>query len=170
LASSETTFLLMAIAVLISSVALLISALASYGTYRAVRRLESEIMPVIPPIHEFLQNSRRVLEEALKQFRENGDKAQAVLSDVRNEIAHIAEARADIAGRLQAQMQRVELVLDDSIASVQTIVNGVQGGVIKPLREVSGVLAGVRTAIRVFLRMQRPSVAEATPDDETFIG
>ena len=43
MAPSETTFLLMAIAVLISSVALLLSALATLGTYRAVRRLESQI-------------------------------------------------------------------------------------------------------------------------------
>ena len=170
MASSETTFLLMAIAVLISSVALLISALATYGTYRALRRLEARIEPVVPQVQEFLQNSRRVLDEALKQFHDNGEKAQAVLSDVRAEIAQIAEARADITGRLQVQMQRVELVLDDSIASVQTIVNTMQGGVIRPLREVSGILAGVRTAVRVFLHMQRPSVAEATPEDATFIG
>ena len=170
MASSDTTFLLMAIAVLVSSVALLLSALAALGTYRAVRRLEEQITPVIPQVQEFLQNSRRVLDEALKQFRENGDKAQAVLSDVRAEITHISEARANIAARLQAQMQRVELVLDDSVAAVQTIVNTMQGGVIKPLREVSGILAGVRTAFRVFLRIQRPSVAEATPEDATFIG
>ena len=170
MASSDTTFLLMAIAVLISSVALLLSALATLGTYRAVRRLESQIAPLVPQAAEFLQNSRQALDEALKQFRVTGEKTQAVLDDVRAEVAHIAEARADLAGRLQAQMQRVELVLDDSIAAVQTIMNTMQGGVIRPLREVSGILAGVRTAVRVFLRIQRPSVADATHDDEAFIG
>jgi len=66
--------------------------------------------------------------------------------------------RADLAGRLQAQMQRVELVLDDAVSCVQTITNTMQGGVIRPLREVGGILAGVRTAVRVFLHFQRPSV------------
>ncbi len=170
MASSDTTFLLMAIAVLISSVALLLSALATLGTYRAVRRLESQIAPLLPQAAEFLQNSRQALDEALIQFRATGNKTQAVLDDVRTEIAHISEARADLAGRLQAQMQRVELVLDDAIAGVQTIVNTMQGGVIRPLREVSGILAGVRMAVRVFLHIQRPSVAQATPDEEAFIG
>jgi hypothetical protein len=45
-----------------------------------------------------------------------------------------------------------------------------QGGVIRPLREVGGILAGVRTAVRVFMHFQRPSVAQATPDDEAFLG
>jgi len=170
MASSETTFLLMAIAVLISSVALLLSALATLGTYRAVRRLESQIEPLVPQAAEFLRNSRQALDEALIQFRETGNKTQAVLDDVHAEIAHISALRADLAGRLQAQMQRVELVLDDAVSCVQTITNSMQGGVIKPLREVGGILAGVRTAVRVFLRVQRPSVAQATPDDEVFIG
>ena len=170
MASSDTTFLLMAIAVLVSSVALLLSALATLGTYRAVRRLESQIAPLVPQAAEFLHSARGALDEALKQFRGTGEKTQAVLDDVRTEIAHISEVRADLAGRLQAQMQRVELVLDESIAAVQTIVNTMQGGVIRPIREVSGILSGVRTAVRVFLRIQRPSVAEATHDDEAFIG
>lgn len=170
MASSDTTFLLMAIAVLISSVALLLSALATLGTYRAVRRLESQIEPLLPQAAEFLQNSRQALDEALIQFRDTGNKTQAVLDDVRAEIARISEVRADLAGRLQAQMQRIELVLDDAVSSVQTITNTVQGGVIRPLREVSGILAGVRTAVRVFLHIQRPSVAQATPEEEAFIG
>ena len=170
MASSDTTFLLVAIGVLLSGVALFIHAMAAFGTFRAVRRLESEITPLVPKVTEFLQNSRTVLDEVLKQFRENGEKAQVILTDVRAEIAHISEVRADLAGRLQAQMQRVEMVLDDSVSSVQTIVNTMQGGVVRPLREVSGILAGIRTAIRVFLRIQRPSVAEATPEDASFIG
>jgi hypothetical protein len=141
----------MAIAVLISSIALLLSALATLGTYRAVRRLESQIAPLLPQAAEFLRNSRQTLDVALVQFRETGAKTQAVLDDVRAEIAHISIVRADLAGRLQAQMQRVELV-------------------IRPLREVGGILAGVRTAVRVFLHFQRPSVDQATPDDEAFLG
>ena len=170
MASSDTTFLLMAIAVLISSVALLLSALATLGTYRAVRRLESQIAPLLPQAAEFLQNSRKALDEALIQFRDTGNKTQAVLDDARAEIAHISEVRADLAGRLQAQMQRIELVLDDAVSCVQTITNSMQGGVIRPLREVGGILAGVRTAVRVFLHFQRPSVDRATPDDEAFLG
>lgn len=170
MASSDTTFLLMAIAVLISSVALLLSALATLGTYRAVRRLESQIEPLLPQAAEFLRNSRQALDEALIQFRDTGNKTQAVLDDARAEIAHISEVRADLAGRLQAQMQRIELVLDDAVSCVQTITNTMQGGVIRPLREVGGILAGVRTAVRVFLHFQRPSVDQATPDDEAFLG
>lgn len=160
----------MAIAVLISSIALLLSALASVGTYLAVRKLQSQVSPLVPQVTEFLVNSRGALDEALKQFRETGEKTQAVLTDVQAEVASFSEARADITNRLQAQVQRIELVLDDSLSNIQEVVSVVHGGVIKPIREVTGLLSGVRTAVRSFFGARRPSVAQATQDEEIFIG
>jgi hypothetical protein len=160
----------MAIAVLISSIALLLSALASVGTYLAVRKLQSQVSPLVPQVTEFLVNSRGALDEALKQFRETGEKTQAVLTDVQAEVASFSEARADITNRLQAQVQRIELVLDDSLSNIQEVVSVVHGGVIKPIREVTGLLSGVRTAVRSFFGGRRPSVAQATQDEEIFIG
>lgn len=160
----------MAIAVLISSVALLISALAAVGTYLAVRKLESQVSPLVPQMTEFLLNSRTALDEALKQFRETGEKTHAVLDDLRTEVAGFAAARKEITDRVQAQIQRIELVLDGSLTDIQEVVSVVHGGVIKPIREVTGILAGVRIAMRSFFGGHRPTVAQATQDEETFIG
>jgi hypothetical protein len=170
LASSETTFILMAIAVLISSVALLISALASVGAYLAVRRLEARVTPLVPQATEFLVNSRAALDEALKELRETGEKTHVILDDLHAEIAGFSRARIDITNRVQAQMQRIELALDDSLTSIQEIVSAVHGGVINPIREVSGVVLGVKTAFRTFFGGHRPKVAQVTHDEETFIG
>jgi hypothetical protein len=160
----------MAIAVLISSVALLITALASVGTFLAVRRLQSQVSPLIPQVTEFLVNSRLALDEAMKQFRETGEKTQAVLDDLHTEVAGFTEARTEITNRLQAQIQRIELVLDDSLTDIQEVVAVIHSGVIKPVREVSGLVSGVRTAVRSFFGARRPSVAQATQDEEIFIG
>jgi len=162
--------MLMAIAVLISSVALLVSALAAVGTYLAVRRLQAQVSPLIPQVTDFLVNSRAALDEALKQFRETGEKTQAVLADVQAEVAGFSEARTDITNRLQAQVQRIELVLDDSLSNLQEVVSVVHGGVIKPIREVTGFVSGVRTAFRSFFTGRRPNVSQATQDEEIFIG
>ncbi len=160
----------MAIAVLISSIALLLSAFASVGTFLAVRKLQSQVSPLVPQVTEFLVNSREALDEALKQFRETGEKTQAVLDDLHTEVAGFSAARTDITNHVQAQIQRIELVLDDSLADIQEIVTVVHGGVIKPIREVTGLVSGVRTAVRAFFGGRRPSVAQATQDEEIFIG
>ena len=149
----------MAIAVLISSVALLLSAFASVGTFLAVRKLESQVSPLVPQVTEFLVNSRAALDEALKQFRETGEKTHAVLDDLHAEVTGFSQARAEITDRVQAQIQRLELVLGDSLTNIQEVVTAVHGGVIKPIREVNGVVAGIRAAYHVFVSGRRPSVA-----------
>ncbi len=160
----------MAIAVLISSIALLLSAFASVGTYLAVRKLEASLTPLVPEVKEVLVNSRTALDEALKQLRQTGDRTCLILDDVRTEINSFSEARAEITNQIQAQMERIEMVLDDSLTDIQEVVSAVHGGVIKPIREVNGVVAGVRAAVRAFLGGRRPSVAQATQDEESFIG
>jgi hypothetical protein len=160
----------MAIAVLISSVAMLVSALALVGIYLGVRKLEAQVSPLVPQAKEFLVNSRVALDEALKQIHETGEKTQAVLSDLRAEVAGFSEARTDITNQVQAQIRRIELVLDDSLSNIQEVVSVIHGGVIKPIREVNGLVAGVRTAVRSFFGGHRPNIAQATQDEETFIG
>jgi hypothetical protein len=66
-------------------------------------------------------------------------------------------------------MDRVELVLDDAMSRTQQTVAVVQRGILSPIREVNGMLAGLRTAIMTLARGSRPTVDHATADEEMFI-
>jgi hypothetical protein len=61
------------------------------------------------------------------------------------------------------------MVMDDTVTRVQETVNLVHTGVMRPLRQVNGVAAGIRTAVAQLMRGGRPSVAQATSDEEMFI-
>jgi len=169
-ASSDTTFMLMAIAVLISSVALLLLAFAAIGIFFAVKRMEAEIVPLVPLTADFIAKSGRNMEEVIAQFRESSAKTQALIDDVRGEVKDFGVARAEITDRVQAEMQRIEIVLDSSLADVQDIVSTVHNGVVTPIRKASGFLAGLLVAVRTFMRVQRPDPSQVAHDEETFIG
>jgi len=67
-------------------------------------------------------------------------------------------------------MDRAELVLDDTFGRVQSTVATVHGGVMRPLREISGVSAGIRAALNHLAKgAARPAPAQATQDEEMFI-
>jgi hypothetical protein len=151
-ANSETTFVLMAIAVLISSVALLLTALASLGTYRSVKRLESQITPLVPKIVDVLAQSRVVLDDGLKQFRETAETTQALVAEARAEVRQVGAVRAEVAARLQVQMRLVERTLDGSLDDIREVVAAIHGGVIGPVREVAGWMAAARAALGAFRR------------------
>jgi len=72
-------------------------------------------------------------------------------------------------GRAKVQLDRMELVLDDSISRMHETVVLVNKGVIRPVRELNGVVAGIRSAVEFLVRSKRPSVDQATTDEEMFI-
>jgi hypothetical protein len=45
----------------------------------------------------------------------------------------------------------------------------VHGGIIKPIREINGVAAGIRAALHYFMRGGRPAPDTVTADEEMFI-
>jgi ABC-type transporter Mla subunit MlaD len=169
MAQSETTFLLMAIAVVISSISLLTSALASIGLFRAVRRLEAKVEPLVPEALGALADMRHTLQATVTQVRELSDRAKDVLDQSQTQVEHFSAAREEVTHRLRVQAERIELVLEDSLSRFQEVVHTLHSGVMRPVREVNGVVSGIRTAFSAYLSGRRPSVAQATSDEEMFI-
>lgn len=174
--NSESAFLLMAIAVAVSSIALLMNALASVGLYRAVRKMETQIRPLIPQASKTLEQAQKTLEQAQKTFEhslvqidELSLKAHGVLDNSKQQLESFAATRDEFTGRLRVQTERLELVLDDTLSRVHDVVSVFHSGVMTPVREVSGILSGIRTAFQTLLRNRRPSVDRATHDEEMFI-
>jgi hypothetical protein len=75
----------------------------------------------------------------------------------------------DATQRAKVQLERAEMVLDDTMSRAHETVTMVHSGLLRPLREVQGIAAGIRTAIAHLTRGNRPSVAQATHDEEMFI-
>lgn len=159
----------MALAVAVSSIALLVCALASLGMYRAIRRLEDQLTPLIPKAATTLDQAQSTLTQALIQIDQLSAKAHGVLDSSQQQLDSFAEARGEITQRLRAQAERLELVLDDTMSRLHDVVGVVHSGVMTPVREVAGILSGIRTAFQTFVRNRRPSVDRATHDDEMFI-
>jgi ABC-type transporter Mla subunit MlaD len=159
----------MAIAVAVSSIALLICGLAALGIYRSVRRIEAELMPLLPKAGATLDQAQLTLTQALSQIDQLSAKAHDVLDSSKQQLDSFAATRDELTHRLRAQAERLELVLDDTMSRVHDVVGVVHSGVMTPVREVAGVLSGLRTAFQTLLRNRRPSVDRATHDEEMFI-
>jgi hypothetical protein len=74
----------------------------------------------------------------------------------------------DATARAHVQIARADLLIDDAIERANQTVATVHGGIMRPLREIQGLAAGLRTAF-VFLMRGRPNPTEATADEEMFI-
>jgi len=173
---SEAALVLLAVAVAISSLALLVQAVAAIRIARSVQRLEAQIQPLIPQAQEALEQAkatigeaRNALKQASARIEESAAMAKRLLEAAQQQVEGIDKARQELAVQWRIQSERLELVLEDILSRVQDVVAVLHGTVMRPVREVSGMVAGVKAALQTLMMARRPTVDRATHDDEMFI-
>ena len=160
---------IMAAAVVVSAVALVAQALLVFGMYRAMRTLKDQVSEFLPRAQVFLESAEKALVENQQQIREVTEKASSVLDVTQKQLVRVDEFVGEATGRAKVQMERLELILDDTIGRVHDTVMQLNQTVLRPVREIAGLASGVRAAIQHLLRGGRPNVAQATSDEEMFI-
>lgn len=166
---SEAALILLACAVAVSSVSLLINAIAAFRMYKAVKQLQADVTPLIPQAKAALEQTQATMSQALIEVREVSERAKTVLDGVQQQVEGLDRARTELGTQLKIQGERLELVLEDILGRTQEVVSVVHGTVLRPVREVSGMVAGVKAALSALLTGRRPTVDRATQDDEMFI-
>jgi len=160
---------LLTIFVSVSAVALLIQAGLLFGIYKTSRSLSDNVQRLMPKMNSLLDTSRTTVEESRKQIADISTRTNEILDIGRRQMVRLDEVLEDATTRARVQFDRVEMVLDDTMGRVQDTVAIMHNGVLKPLKEVQGVAAGVRAAFFFLLRGRRANPSSATVDEEMFI-
>jgi ABC-type transporter Mla subunit MlaD len=158
----------MTVFVFIAAVALVIQAAMLFGIYKAARGLQENVQRLLPKTEALLDTSRRTVEDSRKQIAAITAKTGEILDLTRKQVDRVDEILEDAAARARVQLDRAEMVLDDAMARTQRTVALVEGGIVKPILQIQGVAAGIRTAI-TFLMRGRTNPSDAHADEEMFI-
>jgi len=97
------------------------------------------------------------------------ESSKDIVDSTKRQLAIVEEVVGDAAVRAKVQMERVELVLDDTLSRAHETIAVVHDGIMRPLREVNGIAVGVRAALGALARGNRPTVDRVTSDEEMFI-
>jgi hypothetical protein len=160
---------LLVIAVSLAALGLVVQALAALGMYRNIRRLREQVEPLVPEVREAIASARQTLASTQQRVEDLSAKTSQLLDSASRQLREFDAVRVEITERFRVQSERLELVADDAMSRFQEISTALHSGVMKPVREVSGLLAGVRAAFQTFLSGRRPAVDRATQDEEMFI-
>ncbi len=165
----QTLLILLTIFVAVAAVALLLQLGTLLAMFLTVRKLQTQIMEVWPEVQAIIGVSRRTVEKVEVHINKIGVTSTAILDVTKQQVIKIDELLSDATTRAKVQMERAEMVLDDTMGRAQETVSIVQRTVLRPVRELHGVLAGLRTTIHYLGRNGRPTVDHATSDEEMFI-
>jgi hypothetical protein len=174
---NETTLLyVMAAFVIISAIALCIQAGMLAGIYKTVKAMQETINPLVPKVESLVEKTNAAVEQGGRQITEittraNGilESSKDILDSTKRQLAIVEDVVGDAAVRAKVQMERVELVLDDTLSRAHETIAVFHDGVMRPLREINGLAAGVRAALAAMARGNRPTPDRATSDEEMFI-
>jgi ABC-type transporter Mla subunit MlaD len=164
----QTLLTVMTVFVCVAAAALLIQAGLLFGIYKSARGLQDNVQRLMPKIDGLLETSRQTIDDSRKQITDITTKTSEILDITRKQVQRVDEILEDAASRARVQMDRAELVLDDAMGRAQRTVAMVEGGIVRPLQQIQGVAAGIKTAIN-FLTRGRPNPADAHADEEMFI-
>jgi ElaB/YqjD/DUF883 family membrane-anchored ribosome-binding protein len=155
--------------VIIAAIALCIQAGMLAAMYKTTKSLQSEIRPLLPKVESLVDTTKTTVEQSRKQILEITTRANEILTSTKEQLGMVQEVVEDATARAKVQLERVELVLDDTLSRAHETVATVHDGIMRPLREINGIAAGVKTALSYLARGNRPSVDQATSDEEMFI-
>jgi len=165
----QNLLLIMTIFVSVAAVALLIGTIALIAIFVVSKRTQDKVTDLMPTVTRVLLSAEITLAETRTHVRDIGAKTNSILDTTKAQVARIDELLNDASVRAKVQLERAEMVLDDAMDKTQSTVSLIHRGIVTPIREVHGVLSGVRAAISHLGRSRRPSVEKVTADEEMFI-
>lgn len=142
---------------------------ALMGLLKKVRSIQEESRPLLSKAEETLDSAKLTLEDSRKHLLDISKKTNQILDTAQLQLTKIDSVVTDASDRAKVQLERVELVVGDTVDKVQGLVNTTQEGLMKPLREINALTSGVRGAFGFLFKTRKPSVVNATQDEEMFI-
>ena len=152
--------------VVIAGLSLFSQFLCMLGMYRTLRSLQEKVTAMLPKVESLVETSQKAVVEGKQQILEVTAKTNEILDSAKRQLALVEDVLSDATSRAKVQMDRAELVLDDTIARAHDTVVVLQEGVMRPLREIHGVAAGLRAAqliVEVVLRWAREDSRAVAP-------
>jgi hypothetical protein len=155
--------------VVLAALCFLAQTVAMLVLLRTVKEMKEKVEPLTGKVEPVLEMARSSTVELMPRIMEISADAVEISKSAREQMGRISELLKDFSERARAQVARIDGAVDQTVGNVQQAGEQVRDAVLKPVREVNGVLAGIKTAISVYSHGRRHTVDHATQDEEMFI-
>ncbi len=159
-----------AVAVALACLAFVVQSVVFVFLYRLARKTQKSVMPLVERAEPILDTTREILQENKPRVAEIAVEAVEIAKTARAQASRIGELLGDGAERAKARMAQIDRTVDETVEQVEQVSDAVKTVVMKPVKEVNGLMAGMKAALSTLAANKgRPSVDHATQDEEMFI-
>jgi methyl-accepting chemotaxis protein len=157
------------IAVFLAVVAFALQAFVVFAMYRVTKTTQDKLLPVVEALTPILATVRRLVDENSTKFSQMTTEATQIVKTLHEHVDRLGEVVKEASDRARAQVARIDGALDVTIEQVQQASENVRAAILKPVKQVDGIMHGIRAALSVVAHSRRESVDHATQDEEMFI-
>jgi len=166
-----------AVAVFLACIASIWQAFVLFAIYRAGKEAQKagkeaqhRLGPLVDHFEAILTTSSKMLEENRPRIAEITAETLVFAKATRLQAERIAELIDDASGRAKARIAQIDQTVGNTVEQVEHATDAVKSAVLKPVKEVNGIVAGVRAAFSTYAHGgNRNSPEHATQDEEMFI-
>ncbi len=157
------------IGVLIGAAAFVLQAALVFVMYRVARASEEKVMPLVESITPLVASVRQLVELNGPRISQVTADSVEIVKTTREHVTRVGELIKECTDRTRAQMARIDHLMDEAALKFEGAGDLVRNAVLRPVREVNGVVHGLMAALSVVASGRRESVDHATQDEEMFI-
>ena len=158
-----------AIGVFLAVVAFVVQTIVILAMYRVTKATQDKLMPVVEALTPILGTVRRFVDENAPKFSQLTTDMTAVVKSLYEQVNRLGEVVKEVSDRARAQVARIDGAVDETVEHVQQASDMVKQAILGPVKQVDGIMHGIRAAISVVAHSRRESVDHATQDEEMFI-
>jgi ElaB/YqjD/DUF883 family membrane-anchored ribosome-binding protein len=182
----------------LASLAFLVQAGVAIALYRVASRIQKKIFPLVdradalvkeaapvvakagplldktgPAIDSargILNRTEKIIDELQPRISEISAEAAAIATSSRRQVERIGELLDDAGSRAKERLEQIDHSVDATVEHLEQAGDVMKRAVMRPVREVNGLAAGISAAVSTLVHGSRKSsVASATQDEEMFI-
>ena len=167
---TEGTFrIVITVAVALSCLFAMVQAVIVFAIYRTALKMQERVATLSERTEPILDTTRRMLEETRPKVSEITDRCLEITTMAKVQVSRLDELITETSDRARLQIERIDNAIGDTVDKVAETTAVVQNTILRPVREVNGVVSGLRAAFSTLARGSRASVDHATQDEEMFI-
>lgn len=167
--SEETFRIVVSIGVGLAAIFSMAGGIAIIVIAAGLAKLQARVQTLIDRAEPILDTTRRIMDDTAPKIARITTDVADVVKIGKEQSDRVGELIKDFSARAKIQVARIDGTIDHTIDDVQSASTAVKGAVMKPVREVNGLLTGLKTAVSVYALGRRASVDNATQDEEMFI-
>jgi ABC-type transporter Mla subunit MlaD len=154
-----------------------IPVIASLGPMmEKVGQVADKVGPVVEQVGAAVENAGAILATTERIMEENRPRIAAASGDVaaithagREQVERISVLLHDAGDRTHARLEQIDQSVDSAVEQVGQVGDAMKRAVLRPVREVNGIAAGISAAVSTLVKGRKSSVDSATQDEEMFI-